>query len=143
MNRAVPAIALIGVIATAALSGCGDASSSATTSSALDGSYVVTAIDGTPATPGSRVTATIDGSRVFGRGGCNAYSVDLGEAPAPPAPRNTLTATAAACADRSVMDQETRFLTTLALVAQARADGGNVQLLDTAWSTRITLTPDP
>jgi heat shock protein HslJ/membrane-bound inhibitor of C-type lysozyme len=86
-------------------------------------------------------TIRFEEGRVSGRAGCNQYTGSLQAAPG--MLRVSETATTRMACPPPVMQQETRFLKSLAAVRTARRDGDRVLLLDETGHVRLQLAPAP
>jgi heat shock protein HslJ len=107
----------------------------------LDGtSWVVTAINGTPALAGHQPTITFAGDRASGLASCNQFNAGFSQT------GNTLTLTpgaltAMACTPQTVMTQEQSFTAALAATASIRSAGSGAELLDASGKVVLALQP--
>ena len=127
-----------------ALGGCRTAEPDGESAATLAGtSWVAEDIDGRGVLGGVQSTLVFDAAqRISGRAACNQYFGTVERGDGGRLLLKPAGTTRMACPD-PVMDQERRFLDTLATITTYRREAGALLLLDSTGTTRIRLTPLP
>ena len=131
-------IVAVGLLVT--LAACASPTPAAPASS-LDGtSWVVTAINGTPAIADHQPTITFAGDRASGLASCNQFNAGFSQTGS--IVKLTPGAlTAMACTPPTVMTQEQAFSEALAATASVRSAGSGAELLDASGKVVLALQP--
>ena len=107
----------------------------------LDGSsWVVTAINGTPAIADHQPTITFAGDRASGLASCNQFNAGFSQTGST-VKLTPGALTAMACTPQMVMTQEQAFTAALAATASIRSVGTGAELLDASGKVVLALQP--